>query len=142
MPGPSSQRGFTLIEVVVVVTILGILAAFAVPRLESMEVQGRASATRALGGNVRSAAALAHALWLAQGQPAGVPMEGRTIAMANGYPTAGSIHATLLDTAGFTFAGGVWTSIGANDDAGCRVTYTPPAAIGTAPAIAALATTC
>ena len=142
MPGPSNQRGFTLIEVVVVITILGILAAFAVPRFESMEVQGRASATRALGGNVRSAAALAHALWLAQGQPPAVPMEGRNIVIANGYPTAASINTTLPDMAGFTFAGGVWTSTGANDDAGCRVTYTPPTAVGTAPSIAALATSC
>ena len=72
------QRGFTLIELVVVITILGILAAFAVPRFASLEGQARVAATQALAGSVRSGASLAHALWLAQGDPSStsVTMEG------------------------------------------------------------------
>ncbi len=66
------QGGFTLIELVVVITILGILAAFAVPRFASLEGQARLAATQALAGSVRSGAALSHALWLAQGNPASV----------------------------------------------------------------------
>ena len=42
--------GFTLIEVVVVITILAILAAFAVPRFASLEGQARLAATQALVG--------------------------------------------------------------------------------------------
>ena len=47
------QDGFTLIELVVVVTILGILAAFAVPRFASLEGQARLASTQALAGSVR-----------------------------------------------------------------------------------------
>ena len=75
--------------------ILGILAAFAVPRFASLEGQARLASTQALAGSVRSGAALAHALWLAQGDPASasVTMEGQPIAMAFGYPDAAAIEA-------------------------------------------------
>ena len=63
------EGGFTLIELVVVITILGILAAFAVPRFASLEGQARLAATQALAGSVRSGASLAHALWLGSRRP-------------------------------------------------------------------------
>ena len=92
-----SNGGFTLIELVVVITILGILAAFAVPRFASLEGQERLASTQALAGSIRSGAALAHAVWLAQGDPAStsVTMEGQPITMAFGYPDAATIDGTL-----------------------------------------------
>ena len=139
------QGGFSLIELVVVVTILGILAAFAVPRFASLEGQARLASTQALAGSVRSGAALAHALWLAQGDPASttVTMEGQPIAMTFGYPNAASIEATLVEYSGFelTSAGGaaVFTKKAQSGEtiANCFVTYTPPPAANEAPQIVA-----
>jgi MSHA pilin protein MshA len=144
------QKGLTLIELVVVITILGILAAFSIPRFTSLEVQARVSAIQSLGGSVRSAAALAHAQWLASGTaPATITMEGQTITIVNGYPDRASLPNTLQDTTGFTYTAGtgVYTKDGAATPASCSVTYTAPAAANTPPTItvpsaAALATAC
>jgi MSHA pilin protein MshA len=134
----SAEAGFTLIELVVVITILGILAAFAVPRFASLEVQARAAAVQALAGSIRSGAALSHALWLAQGQPANVTMEGSTIAMTNGYPDLATIDDTLADLSGFTYvpATGVFSKTGA---AACTVTYAAAPAKG-APTVTVVST--
>lgn len=136
------QGGFTLIELVVVITILGILAAFAVPRFASLEVEAREAATQALAGSVRSGAALAHALWLAQGQPATVDMEGSTITMAFGYPNLASIDDTLADFSGFGFdpATGIFDKTGANGT--CEVDYDEPTAAGEAPTVTPDLTSC
>jgi len=142
MSSNRTQGGFTLIELVVVITILGILAAFAVPRFSALEGQARTAAVQSLGGSVRSGAALAHALWLAQGNPASVSvtMEGQAIALVNGYPTAAAagIPFTLTDTTGFVgaAAGGNFTFTKQSTStppvaiANCLVTYTPAPAAG------------
>lgn len=137
------QSGFTLIELVVVITILGILAAFAVPRFASLEGEARLAATQALAGSVRSGASLAHALWLAEGNPAStsVSMEGQAITLAFGYPNAASIDDTLVEYAGFALttpngtAVFTKTSSGNAPIEGCFVTYTPPASANAAPIV-------
>jgi MSHA pilin protein MshA len=135
MRGHGRQTGFTLIELVVVITILGILAAFAVPRFASLEVEARSAATQALAGSIRSSSALSHALWLAQGQPANVSMEGQAITMANGYPSLATIDDTLSDLSGFTYAAGTGIFSKDGTTANCTVTYAEPAAAGAAPNI-------
>lgn len=137
MKSRHAGAGFTLIELVVVITILGILAAFALPRFTAIEGKAREASLQGLAGSLRSSATLAHSMWLVSGSPATVSMEGNNIAMTNGYPTRVSIPNTLQDLSGFTYvaATGVFTRNGAPTPANCSLVYTAPAAPNLAPTV-------
>ena len=127
----NNQKGFTLIELVVVIVILGILAAVAVPKFVDMQSDARQSALEGLYGSVSSAISLAHAQGLVKGQtgPTGaVDMEGDTIDLVYGYPAVGttgtngtSIEDTVNLSADFTYSGGTFTLVGGTN---CTLTYT------------------
>lgn len=130
-PMRSRTQGFTLIELVVVITILGILAAFAVPRFTSLSSSARIAAISSFAGSLQSAAALAHAQYLASGtSPASITMEGTTVTLAFGYPDASAtgIVAALQSTSGFTASGTTspitFSLALATTPANCSVTYT------------------
>ncbi len=141
------QSGFTLIELVVVIAILGILAAFAIPRFASLESEARSAATQGLAGSVRSAAAMAHGLWLATGTSP-VTMEGKSITIVNGYPDTATVADTLADSTGFTVTTAGTPPVTTFDKDGapgtCEVTYAdaPATPAGSPPVITVAVTGC
>jgi MSHA pilin protein MshA len=102
----SPRQGNSFVELVVVITTLGVASSFAIPRFTRLENNVRATEVIALSVNLRSAAAAAHAQYLESGaRLSSATLQGRSIQLKNGYPDAGThgIGAALADVVtGFT----------------------------------------
>lgn len=155
-----NQSGFTLIELVIVVTIIGILAAVALPRYINLQSQARAAKAQAILGSVKSAAALARANCMVDLAGLTSPstctatagttnMDGTAVEMAYQYPAAtaaGIIAAAQMNPAtdALTITAGnpILIDINGGTAPNCRIAYTAATAGPAAPVIALTTSGC
>ncbi len=143
-----SQSGFTLVELVVVILILGILSATALPRFMDVNNQAHSAAVAGAGGGFGAGVALAHAQWVANGSGTTNALLDNIVGFGDGIvdvsdgTVAGSTAGWPTDTAGLNTLGGIpaqcvniWNAIMQNPPtvlsggAGCGADYCAAAAV-------------
>jgi MSHA pilin protein MshA len=102
-----NQRGFTMIELVIVIVILGILAATALPRFVDTSGEARQAAADGVAGALSSSSAINYSGSLAKGQINGATLSSATATTGITDTTNGCTNAVaqaLLQEGGVTIA--------------------------------------
>lgn len=116
------MNGFTLIELVIVIIVLGVLAATAIPKFINLQDDANRSALKGQFGAFSSAVKLYHSGWLVAGNTGAVENlagfgDGDVDSSATGYPfaTSGLIRIPGVPNSGpvdvFTACEELWTGI-------------------------------
>lgn len=130
------QTGFTLIELIAVIVILGILAAVALPKFVGVTQEARISSVNGLAGGLRSSVAMVKSKYLVGGSitATSVTMDDGSVVSVSagttgGIPTgaAAGIGRAIQDISGFTAVYNLGGSSTFQPDNGgsatCGVTY-------------------
>ena len=152
------QSGFTLLELVIVIVVLGILAALAIPRFISLQREARIAVIDSLFNSIRSGSNVIYAKSAAIGESDNAtdsvdidgPGPGGLIGTNYGYPQAEQADLNLLFdnlSARYSFTGGgagpgSTVTITLDGIATCAVTYVSPTAAGVSPTITRNITGC
>ncbi|MFT4925796.1 MAG: MSHA pilin protein MshB [Phenylobacterium sp.] len=120
--GQTRQRGFTLIELIAVVVILGFLSATAIPKFMNATDDAKEAAVEGVAGGIASAVGLVRAQW---------ELEGRTLTVNLGSSGANNAGTVLFDNTtiwvnaiGYPFTAGTATPTSTvPTQANCELTF-------------------
>ena len=116
------QGGFTLIELVVVIVILGILAVTAAPRFLNLQDDAKESALQGLAGAMNGASGIVFGKASIEGrETSSTPVNVEGVQTIWGYPTATSAGiAAAIDMDGFVYLADGSVSAGGTVDYGLQ----------------------
>ena len=143
------HSGFTLIELVMVIVILGVLAAVALPKFVELRRDANIAAIEGTAGTVRSAVAIARLKCVLTNDcnvsgEANFPMNGVSMIFLKGYPDGGEarpgniegwVQSQGLELVYFPNRRTQWQAPKASDPATCFVEYEEVADYGREPEI-------
>lgn len=143
-PGPGKS---VKADLLVIFALLGLMAAFALPRISPVEKRSREAEATVLAGDLRSAAASAHGLSIAthgEAQDGPLAMRGTQVTLVNGYPSRDTVAGLLQGKEGFVFEPehGRFVHAGAPLPGACAVIYREAADDGMPPKITLVLSGC